>query len=141
MNLALLPTVNAVLNAASAALLLAGLLSIRAPKVGAHTVLMLAALAVSAAFLISYLTYHLQVGSVHFPGTGWVRPVYFAILITHTVLAVVIVPLVLRTLFLAIRKRFTEHMAIARWTLPLWFYVSVSGVVVYWMLYHSPWSA
>lgn len=89
----------------------------------------------SVVFLVSYLVYHVQVGSVHFGGTGWTRPVYFTILISHTILAVVIVPLVLRTLILAGRKRFVEHQAIARWTLPIWLYVSVTGVAVYWMLY------
>ena len=141
MSLTALPALNATLNATSAILLLAGFLFIRAGKVGPHVLLMLAAFLVSTVFLVSYITYHLQVGSVRFLGTGWVRPAYFALLITHTVLAVVIVPLVLRTLVLAGRRRFAEHRAIARWTLPLWLYVSVSGVVVYWMLYHSPWSA
>jgi putative membrane protein len=129
------PAFNAALNATSALLLLSGFFFIRAKQIPRHAVFMLGALGVSALFFISYLIYHAQVGSVHFLGTGWVRPVYFTILITHTILAVVIVPLALRTLFLAVRKRFPEHVALARWTFPLWLYVSVSGVVVYFMLY------
>lgn len=141
MNLAALPAVNATLNAASGVLLVLGLAAIRAKRVTVHLVFMLGALAVSALFLVSYLTYHAQVGSVKFPGTGWIRPVYFVILITHTALAIVIIPMALRTLFLAAHKRFAEHVAIARWTFPLWLYVSVSGVAVYWLLYRSPWAA
>ena len=135
-SLSALPTLNATLNATSALPLIAGFACIRAKKVAAHTACMLLAVVVSSLFLCSYLIYHLQVGSVRFVQTGWIRPVYFSILISHTILAVVIVPLVLRALFLAGRKRFIEHVAIARWTLPLWLYVSVTGVVVYWMLYH-----
>ena len=138
MTLSILPTLNACLNATSAVLLIAGVACIRAKRVAAHTVLMLSACGVSALFLTSYLIYHAQVGSVRFPGTGWRRLTYLAILITHTVLAMAIVPLVLRTLFLAGHKRFAEHVAIARWTLHLWLYVSVTGVVVYWMLYRMP---
>jgi len=129
------PALNAALNATSALLLLAGFFFIRAKQIGRHAVFMLGALVVSALFFISYLVYHTQVGSVHFLGRGWVRPIYFTILITHTILAVVIVPLALRTLVLAVRKRFPEHIALARWTFPLWLYVSVSGVAVYFMLY------
>ena len=132
------PAVNATLNATSAILLIGGFLAIRGKQIAAHTLLMLAACAVSALFLVSYLTYHAQVGSVRFARAGWVRPVYFTILITHTVLAVAIVPLVLRALALAKHKRFAEHVAIARWTLPLWLYVSVTGVIVYLMLYQMP---
>ena len=135
MTWSVLPTLNATLNAASAVLLVAGFASIRAKRVSAHAGFMLAACGVSALFLISYLVYHARVGSVHFSGTGWVRPVYFSVLISHTILAIVIVPLALRTLFLAGHKRFVEHKAIARLTLPLWLYVSITGVVVYWMLY------
>lgn len=94
------------------------------------------AVAASTAFLVSYLYYHAQVGSVPFQGQGWVRPVYFTILLTHTVLAVTIVPLVLITLTRALREQFDRHRRIARWTFPLWLYVSVTGVVIYWMLYH-----
>ena len=135
MSASWLPTFNATLNATSAVLLIAGFCCIRARKIAAHKRFMISALCVSTLFLVSYLCYHAQVGSVHFTGTGWARPVYFTILISHTVLAVVIVPLALRTVFLAGRSRFAEHMAIARWTWPLWLYVSMTGVVVYWMLY------
>ncbi len=136
MNLSLLPTLNATLNATSAVLLVAGLLCIRAKRVAAHRACMLTACAVSVLFLGSYLYYHAHVGSVRVIGTGWSRPVYFTILVSHTILAVVIVPLVVRTLILAGRQEFTRHIAIARWTLPLWLYVCVTGVVVYGMLYH-----
>ncbi len=136
MALAVWPLLNALLNATSAVLLIAGALCIKARRISAHRACMLAACVVSTLFLISYITYHAHVGSVHFRGTGWIRPVYFTILITHTILAIVIVPLVARTLFLAVRERFTDHRAMARWTLPVWLYVSVTGVVVYWMLYH-----
>lgn len=129
------PTVNAALNATSAALLLAGWRAIRSGRVPQHRRCMVAAFGVSTAFLVSYLAYHARVGAVRFTGTGFIRPVYVALLLSHTVLAIVIVPLVLRTLFLAARARFTEHVRLARWTLPLWVYVSLSGVAVYWMLY------
>jgi uncharacterized membrane protein YozB (DUF420 family) len=130
-----LPAVNATLNSASALLLAAGYLFIRRGAVAAHRRCMLAALTASALFLTSYLIYHYNVGSVPFAGRGWIRGVYFTILISHTILAVVIVPLVLITLTRALKANFLRHRAIARWTLPLWFYVSVTGVVVYWMLY------
>ena len=97
---------------------------------------MLTALTTSALFLISYLYYHAHVGSVHFQGQGWARPVYFTILISHTILAAAIVPLIIITLSRALRERFDRHRVIARWTLPLWMYVSVTGVIVYFMLYH-----
>jgi uncharacterized membrane protein YozB (DUF420 family) len=132
------PACNAALNAASAALLLAGFACIRARRVAAHRLLMSAALAVSALFFISYLAYHAQAGSVRFQGIGWIRTVYFTILITHTVLAITVVPLALRTLWLALRERFPEHRTLARVTFPVWLYVSVSGVAVYGMLYHLP---
>ena len=135
MSLAELPALNAVLNATSAMLLAAGFLCIRAKRIAAHRACMIAAFAVSALFLTSYLIYHAQVGSVRFHGPGWIRPVYFAILIPHTCLAVVTVPLVLRTLGLAAHQRFAQHRAIARWTLPLWLYVSITGVIVYVILY------
>ena len=135
MSASILPALNAMLNATSACLLIVGLAAIRRKQVGVHTLLMLGALAVSAVFLVSYVLYHVRVGSVPFQGAGWIRPVYFSILISHTVLAVVIVPLALRTLWLAVRRRFDQHVALARWTLPLWLYVSVTGVFVYWMLY------
>ena len=135
MTVADLPLLNAVLNATSALLLVTGYGCIRAKRVAAHRIVMLSACAVSTAFLISYLTYHAHVGVVRFAKGGWIRSVYFTILASHTLLAIVIVPLVLRTLFLAGRARFVEHKALARWTLPLWLYVSVTGVIVYWMLY------
>jgi len=135
LSLAFLPTLNAALNAASAVLLATGWILVRRGHREAHKAAMLAALCCSALFLASYLTYHAQVGSVRFTGQGPIRTVYFAILISHTVLATVIVPLVLLTVTRALRGRFAAHRAVARWTLPLWAYVSVTGVVVYWMLY------
>jgi putative membrane protein len=133
------PALNASLNATSALLLALGYIMIRRGRTRTHTSFMLGACGVTVAFLVSYLLYHARVGSVRFTGGGWIRPVYFAVLISHTVLAVTIVPLVVRTLWLAARRRFEAHRALARWTLPLWFYVSISGVVVYWMLYRVSW--
>lgn len=130
-----LPSVNAALNSASALLLIAGYLFIRNKRVRAHKACMLAAFTASSLFLLSYLIYHYHVGSVPFRGQGWIRTVYFAILISHTVLAVLIVPLVLITLTRALKGNFDRHRRIARWTFPLWLYVSVTGVIVYWMLY------
>ncbi len=130
-----LPTLNAVLNASSALLLALGFLAIRAGRREAHRRFMLAAVATSSLFLVSYLVYHFQVGSVRFTRTGTTRTVYLAILATHTVLAVAILPLVLITLRFALRARFAAHRRLARVTLPLWTYVSVTGVVIYWMLY------
>ena len=135
MTLHSLPHLNAALNSTSALLLITGYLCIRNKKITAHRACMVTAFLTSTAFLVSYLVYHAQVGSVRFPGQGWVRPVYFSILISHTVLAAVIVPLVLTTLYRAVRGQFDRHRPIARWTLPLWLYVNVTGVVVYWMLY------
>ena len=130
-----LPTLNAALNTTSAVLLLTGWRLIRRGRRDAHRRAMLAALATSTLFLVSYLAYHFQVGSVRFTGQGPIRTVYFAILVSHTVLAAAIVPLVLLTLARALRGRFEAHRALARVTAPLWLWVSVSGVVVYWMLY------
>ena len=138
MPLTMFPALNASLNAASAVLLLAGFGCIRAGRWRAHAGCMVSACVVSLAFLASYLCYHAQVGSVRFPGTGAIRPLYFTVLISHTILAVVIVPMVIRTLWLALRRRLVEHRALARWTFPLWLYVSVTGVLVYWMLYRMP---
>lgn len=135
MTFASLPHLNAVLNSASAILLVTGYYFIRQRNITMHRRCMLAALCTSALFLASYLAYHFEVGSVHFQAQGWVRIVYFTILISHTVLATAIVPLVIITVVRALRERFERHRAIARWTLPLWIYVSVTGVVVYWMLY------
>ena len=131
-----LPAVNAALNATSAALLTAGFVLIRRKRVAAHRAAMLAALAVSAAFLACFLTYHLRTGArTPFGGTGAVRAVYFTLLISHILLALVIVPLILATLAFALRGRFDRHRAWARWTYPLWYYVSVTGVLVYCFLY------
>lgn len=135
MSTADLPTLNACLNATTAGLLLLGWRRIRSGRRAAHRAAMLAALATSALFLVSYLVYHFQVGSVRFTGAGWLRSVYLAVLLSHTVLAAVIVPLALVTASRALRGRFELHRAIARYTLPVWLWVSVSGVVVYWMLY------
>jgi len=131
-----LPTVDAALNAASAALLTLGFIFIRRGNVRDHKACMLSAVATSTLFLACYLTYHYFHGTTRFTGQGTVRPLYFAILISHTVLAAAIVPLVVTTLYRALRGRFNLHRRIARWTLPAWLYVSVTGVVVYWMLYH-----
>jgi uncharacterized membrane protein YozB (DUF420 family) len=130
-----LPALNACLNATAAVLLSCGYLLIRQGRREAHRRVMLAALACSALFLVSYLTYHAQVGSVRFQGQGPIRTAYFAILISHTILAAVIVPLVVATVVPALRGRFERHRRLARITLPLWGYVSVTGVVIYWMLY------
>ena len=135
MTLTELPALNAGLNATSAVFLMAGWGFIRAKRTGAHAFMMMAAFVTSTLFLVSYLIYHANVGSVHFAGTGWVRPLYFTILITHVILAATIVPLVLVTLYRAWRKNFDRHRRLARWTFPIWMYVSVTGVVIYWMLY------
>jgi uncharacterized membrane protein YozB (DUF420 family) len=133
-----LPTLNAILNAVAAAFLLVGWVLIRRGRMRAHRAAMLAALACSVAFLTSYLIYHFQVGSVRFQGTGAIRTVYLTILLTHTVLAAAVPFLAAITLSRALRRHFPRHRAIARWTLPIWLYVSVTGVVVYWMLYRLP---
>jgi uncharacterized membrane protein YozB (DUF420 family) len=126
---------NASLNGVSAVLLACGYVAIRNGKIALHKMFMIAAFAVSSAFLVSYLFYHYRVGHVAFQGQGWIRPVYFVLLLTHTVLAVVIVPMILVTLRRAWLGKFDRHRIIARWTLPLWFYVSVTGVIVYLMVY------
>jgi putative membrane protein len=126
---------NASLNGTSAILLACGYAAIRRGKMKVHKAFMIAAFSVSTAFLISYLVYHYRVGHVAFQGQGWIRPVYFALLLSHTVLAVVIVPMILVTLRRAWVERFDKHKIIACWTLPLWFYVSVTGVIVYVLLY------
>ena len=130
-----LPTLNAALNATSACFLIAGYAFVRSRRVGKHRISMILALVVSAAFLVSYLVYHYKVGSVSFTGQGWVRPVYFTVLISHIVLAAVILPLAIVTLRRALRGDFARHQRIARVTLPLWLYVSVTGVLIYLMLY------
>lgn len=130
-----LPALNAALNATSALLLIAGYLQIRALCVRQHRACMLSAFAVSILFLISYLTYHYHAGSIRFTGQGWVRPVYFAVLISHTVLAAAVPVLAILTLRLAWRREFVRHRRLARWTFPIWLYVSVTGVVIYAFLY------
>ncbi len=131
-----LPSLNALLNATSGVLLITGYWLIRKKRVSAHRAVMISAFCVSVAFLSSYLYYHYHHGVTRYTGTGWLRSLYFAILSTHTVLAGVVVPLVLITLFYALRGKFPTHRAWARWTLPIWLYVSLTGVVVYLMLYH-----
>ncbi len=135
MSLSDLPSLNALLNTTSALLLVAGWVLVRTGHRAAHRRVMLAALATSTLFLASYLVYHARVGSVRYAGQGPLRAVYFAVLTSHTVLAAVIVPLVFVTLARALRGRFDAHRRVARVTLPLWAYVSVTGVVVYLMLY------
>lgn len=130
-----LPHVNACLNTTSAILLFSGYRFIKARNVAAHRACQIAALCVSIVFLASYLTYHFNHGATRFQGTGIVRPIYFTILTTHTILAIVIVPLVILTFYRAFRNDFARHRRIARVTLPLWLYVSVTGVIVYLMLY------
>jgi len=130
-----LPHLNAALNTTSALLLLAGFRFIRLGRIQSHRNCQVTAVISSTLFLISYLTYHYYHGASRFAGQGIVRPVYFTILITHTILAIVIVPLILVTLYRATRGDFIRHRRIARWTLPLWLYVSVTGVIVYLMLY------
>jgi len=130
------PALNATLNGASAILLAAGYVAIRGGRRELHKKLMLTAFFVSCAFLVSYLIYHYRIHQViHFQGQGWIRPVYFTILISHTILAVLIVPLIIISLRRALLERYDKHRLIARWTLPLWFYVSVTGVIVYFMVY------
>ena len=127
---------NATLNGLSACLLSAGYVCIRTGRVLAHKTCMILAFISSSIFLVSYILYHVRVGSVRFQGHGWIRPVYFTLLGSHTVLAVAIVPLAILTLSRALREQFDRHRRIARWTLPLWLYVSVTGVVIYVLLYH-----
>lgn len=135
MDVSTFPAINAALNATCAVLLVLGYTLIRQRAITAHTICMLAATAVSVLFLGFYLTYHYFHGATRFPGTGPVRALYFTILITHTILAAVNVPLVILTLTWALKGKFQKHIAIARVTLPIWLYVSVTGVIVYWMLY------
>ena len=135
MSLSDLPAVNATLNATSATLLVIGYILIRRRRIQLHRRVMITAFTTSTLFLISYVIYHANIGSKPFPGTGSMRAVYFTILITHILLAVAIVPLALITLTRGLSERFDRHVPIARWTLPIWLYVSVTGVVVYLMLY------
>jgi uncharacterized membrane protein YozB (DUF420 family) len=131
-----LPHLNAILNATCALLLFSGYSFIRAGRVAAHRTCQMAAVVVSIIFLTSYLTYHYHHGTTRFAGVGLVRPIYFTILISHTILAIAIVPLVGVTLYRALHADFVRHRKIARITLPLWLYVSITGVIVYLMLYH-----
>ena len=126
---------NATLNGTSAVLLAAGYAAIRSGKAELHKKLMLSAFFVSCAFLVSYLAYHYRVGHVVFQGQGWIRPVYFALLTSHTLLAMLIVPLIIVTIRRAWMEKYDKHRLIARWTLPLWFYVCVTGVIVYFLVY------
>jgi len=133
------PALDATLNLASAILLGLGFVFIRRRQIVAHKACMLSAVGTSTLFLVCYLWYHAHHGVTRFPGQGRIRTFYFTLLTTHTILAAVIVPLVIVTLIRALRRTFDRHRRIARWTLPLWFYVSVTGVVVYWMLYRVRW--
>ena len=136
MEISDLPTLNASLNALASVFLVAGYVMIRSRRIDAHRRCMLTALGTSALFLISYVIYHANAGSVPFRGTGAVRVVYFAVLIPHIILAAAILPLALVTTARGLRGDYTRHVRIARWTLPVWLYVSVTGVIVYLMLYH-----
>ena len=136
MSIGDLPLLNATLNGTAAILLVCAYLLIRRKRVAAHRAVMIGAFCVSVAFLISYLVYHAHIGSKHYEGTGWLRPLYYSILLTHTILAVTVPVLAIITLRRGLRMDVRRHRAIARWTLPIWLYVSVTGVVVYMMLYH-----
>jgi uncharacterized membrane protein YozB (DUF420 family) len=136
LDLSIIPTVDAVWNSISAVLLSLGYYFIRRRNIAAHKACMMGATVTSVLFLICYLTYHFYHGTTRFGGQGSIRTVYLSILATHTVLAAAIGPLVIVTLYRALTGRFDRHKSIARWTLPLWLYVSVTGVVIYWMLYH-----
>ena len=136
MEIADLPTLNAGLNALASVFLVTGYVMIRSRRIDAHRRCMLSALGTSALFLISYVIYHANAGSVPFRGTGTIRVVYFAVLIPHIILAAAILPLALVTTARGLRGDYTRHVRIARWTLPMWLYVSVTGVIVYLMLYH-----
>ncbi len=132
----ILPHVNATLNGLGAVLLITGYVFVRRKKIAAHRACMIGAFVMSILFLVSYLVYHYQVGSVKFQGTGALRTLYLTILATHSLLAAIVPFLAVITLWRALRERFDKHVRIARWTLPIWLYVSITGVVVYWMLYH-----
>lgn len=136
MSTPLLPSINAVLNATAAVLLVWGYSLIRRKRIQTHRKVMLSAFAVSCTFLVCYLIYHYRAGVVYFPGKGFVRALYLSILGTHTVLAAAVPVLAIITLQRGLSARFDRHRVIARWTLPIWLYVSVTGVVVYLMLYH-----
>ena len=135
MALSDLPFVNACLNGLSTCFLVAGFLFIRRKRIAAHRNCMLGAVTTSTFFLVCYVYYHLHAGRTVFKDPAWFRPIYLTLLFTHTVLAVTIVPMVIVTLIRALRQRFDQHKRIARWTLPLWLYVSVTGVLIYYLLY------
>lgn len=131
-----LPHFQAILNTSAASFLASGYYFIRNKNQHAHRICMISALGISTVFMISYLTYHAAVGYLPFVGQGFIRPIYFTLLASHVILAALIVPLVLATVFFALRGNFIRHPQIARWTLPLWFYVSVSGVIIYLLGFH-----
>jgi len=139
MSITDLPTINAVLSSTSALFLILGYRYIRFRKIEKHRICMVVAFCCSVLFLISYLTYHYLTGSRHFPGTGTARTIYLAILLTHTVLAAAVPPLAIVSLYRGFKGQYVKHRKIARWAFPIWFYVSVTGVVVYWMLYRMVW--
>ena len=136
MSVHFLPTLNAILNATSAVLLVTGYVFIRRKNVNAHRAFMVAALIASILFLTCYLIYHYNVGATKFQGPDWARTLYFIVLIPHTILAVAMVPFIITVVIRAFRKQFDKHRRLARWTFPVWLYVSVTGVIVYFMLYH-----
>ncbi len=129
-----LPQLNAVLNLIATLFLFAGFIFIKKRNIQAHMRMMWSAVLVSALFLISYLIFHFQVGSVGYDGTGWIRPIYFIILISHIILAIVNLPMILVTMYRALKKDYQKHKKIARWTWPVWMYVSLTGVIVYVMM-------
>ncbi len=135
MEYSILPTLNALLNATSAILILSGYWNIKRSRTDTHKKFMLSAIGVSALFFVSYGIYHLEVGSIKYQGEGIIRIMYFSILISHTILAVVIVPMVLRTVYLGLKGQYPKHRKIAKLTFPIWVYVSTTGVIVYFMLY------
>lgn len=138
MSVSFLPTLNAILNATSGILIVIGFTMIRRRRIAAHRACMLGAITCSSLFLISYVVYHVGFGAgvTRFTGTGWVRTAYHTILISHTILAVTVVPFVIVTLRRALGRDFARHRKVARWTFPMWLYVSITGVIVYLMLYH-----
>jgi putative membrane protein len=136
LDISILPLLNASLNGMSGVFLVMGYLFIRRRQVERHRFCMLSAFSLSTLFLVSYVIYHAMVGSTRFTGQNWIRPIYFTILISHIILAALVLPLALTTFYRAWRNKFAQHRQIARWTLPVWLYVSVSGVLLYLMLYH-----
>jgi len=131
-----LPTLNAVLNSFSAIFLITGYIYIKKKNRAAHEKAMLIAFSLSALFLVSYVIYHYTAGATTFTAEGWIRPVYFSVLITHTILAIVVLPPIFILLYRAWKKQYSKHAKLARWTFPVWLYVSVTGVLIYMILYH-----